>query len=292
MDDTRVANALRAYVANEPPTRLTSHSVLAAGRKSRRRHRIAAVGTTLGGVVAAGAIALLIVPGLVRGPGSGAAGSPMWTELDPSPFCAVAATPAPSATPPGSSVVSPKNGFRIPLPSEPTAHAAARLSCFLLRTVPGLLSPTTRFALAWDAPPGVIPLQVSVRQGEDPASYSGGALVAGNSGFGEIAFGVSPTWQSTDDAVATCIGPCTVHTGPHGEVMTVVSIQDNGYYRINVEVYQGNSITSASASNGDLDGRVPPVGQDSINQPFGRPDLPLSLDQLIEIAAAPDLALH
>jgi len=67
----------------------------------------------------------------------------------------------------------------------------------------------------------------------------------------------------------------------------------SGYRLVNVYVYRGDTITFASASNGVPDAVTPGASEavSTDDKKAGRKDLPLTVDQLIEVAAAPQLDL-
>ena len=101
--------------------------------------------------------------------------------------------------------------------------------------------------------------------------------------------------ESTADAIANCIRECTVRSGPNGEVVTVLTIEsDTGYRLVNINVYKGQSVAFAFASNGvptmSAPGEVGAVTAE-MSPLVGRADLPISVDDLIAILAAPQLAL-
>ncbi|MET7398940.1 hypothetical protein ABZS66_36220 [Dactylosporangium sp. NPDC005572] len=294
MDDRLVRNALLSYIAEGPPMDTTSAAVLAAGRRARRRRRTGVGAATVAGIAALVGLALVAAntwPGatatveLPAGPG--------WTALDPSPFCAAAAAPAgPQVTTP-TGAASEKSGSVVASPTEPTEHAAARLSCYLLREVPQRL-PGTTFYRGRGTPDGTLPLQVHLGRAVEPY-FTSSAIVADRRGVGTIGFGFAPAQESPGTATADCHAPaCKVRTGPHGEVVTVVSAgsgRDGQRQLVNVRVYFGQTVAFASASNTNaVDAATDEAGVFE-DLPVGRPDLPLSVDALIDLIATPNLTL-
>src|SRR5689334_1112743 len=97
MNDTDVAQALRAHGADGPPMRITSDGVIAAGRRSRHRRWLASAGGAAGlaAVVAVTAVAFAARPG----PSGHTVGGPpplsTCASLQPSPLPA----PTQSAVP-------------------------------------------------------------------------------------------------------------------------------------------------------------------------------------------------
>lgn len=299
--DSSVRDALLSHTADGPPMPFTADDVIRAGRRSRRWHR-AAVAAGAGLTVAAlAAAAMMVIPILKPAPRYVLpADVPLWTELDPTPFCDLAAAPVaePEAAP--TTVVSPKNGFPILIPTEPPAHASARFSCYLLAAVPDYL-PGASFALAPLAPDGTVPLEVRPGRVFDPDRpldtsppyLVSEAVITDAGGVGSIGFSASPAYESADQTIRNCTGECTVRYGPDGEIITVLDIAGADPQRdvrlVNILVYDGETILFASAMNGVSD----PVGPFAVNPPVlvGRDDLPISIDALIEILLASDFTL-
>lgn len=301
--DTEVRDALLAYTGDQPPLTFTYDHVLASGRRARRRRRIAAAGAGAAvAAVAAGAVLAVLPHTRTAPPEPYEVAGPSWSTLDPEPYCAAAAKPPAGPAIAPATVVSEKNGYRMRMPTEPAAHAAARFSCFLAKAVPPLL-PGADFHLGAGAPAGTRPLRADPVRVFDPARpgdttppyFSASAVVSDSKGVGEVGVGVMATAESTADAIANCTGPaCTVRTGPNSETVTVLdTTSSSGVRLVNVYVYRGDTTTVASASNGIPDGaaRDPNEARSTAEQRPGRPDLPLTVDQLITLAAAPELDL-
>ncbi len=160
MHDTLVRDALLSHAANEPPMTFTSSDMIRAGRRSRALHRGAWAGSVLAVTLLAGAGLALAPTGSsppIPTPVALPPGTPLWTTLDSAAFCAAAAAPAEPAIEPAS-VVNPKNGFSITIPTEPADHAAARFSCYLMQAVPQLM-PGAAFARDPNSPAQTVPLQ-------------------------------------------------------------------------------------------------------------------------------------
>jgi hypothetical protein len=300
MQDSLVRDALLTYAADEPPMTISSTSVLDAGRRSRRRRRLAALSGAAGGVAAVGGVLALLIPALGPAPARPpiTVGGPVWTQLDPSALCAAATVPA--APVPGlpPTATNAKTGYSMPVPSEPPAHAAARISCELMRAVPALL-PGASFQLEPGAAGDVQPLQVAPVRVFDPARPAetsppmimGGAVISDAGGVGTIGFGFSPAYEPPPTS-QTCQGPCVLRTGPHGEAVAVLTfVGGNGFILVNLYVYSGRTIVFVSASNGvtpPASGMQPHSLEDAT---VGRDDLPLTVDQLITVASSLTLTL-
>ncbi|MFC3742684.1 hypothetical protein [Paractinoplanes deccanensis] len=222
---------------------------------------------------------------------------PSWELLETSRFCAAAsASPVPTITP--TSVVNQKNGYLIPIPTEPSLHAAARMSCYLAEAVPRLLPSVTCHRLN-DAEPfeAYVGRSFDPNRPEEtaPPFFTAEALVRDERGTGEVSFGMSPRYEDDDSARAGCSGPpCTVRTGPHGELVTVLdSTMASGVRLVNVSVYKKDTITTASAMNGVLAATPADPGRAYSDSDYRRTrdDLPITVDQLIAVAAAPEMDL-
>jgi hypothetical protein len=126
-----------------------------------------------------------------------------------------------------------------------------------------------------------------------PPYFTASAVVADGNGVGEIGFGVSSASESIVDATNNC-GPrfCTVRSGPHGELITVLDIGGGSeVHVINVSICRGGSVVFGSASNAISPTTVETVGGASQQKQLGRTDLPISVDNLVEILLGPELTL-
>ena len=116
-------------------------------------------------------------------------------------------------------------------------------------------------------------------------------MVTDDRGVGDIGFAASPAYETAAAATANCAAPpCSVRTGPHGETVIVLDgTSKSGYRLVNVYVYRGDTVAFASASNGIPDAVAPGPSEavSTDDKKAGRKDLPLTVDQLIEVAAAP-----
>ena len=275
---TDLHDALVAYTADEPPASFTYDQVLTAGRRARRRRRATAAGI-------AAVAATVLAAGLPH---------PVAAPLTPAgPSSAPSLCDAPdvlSGDP--TSVVTGTNGYRMKIPAEPAARTADRLSCYLTRSVPEAMRGFT-FLHDPAAPAGKLPLPAfpprvfePARPGDRvPPVVTASAEFGDENGAGELGFGLSPRWQDDAAAIAGCTGACSVRSGPKGEVATVHEATGaNGYRSIGVTVYCGETVVLAVLTNGE---RADPA---AVPQP-GRADLPITVDELIRLASAPQLAL-
>lgn len=297
--DTQIHDALVAYTSAEPPPSFTYDDVLAGGRRARRRRRVAGAGAAAAvAVLAAGGGSLALAH---RGadPAPYAVAGPSWSVLDAAPFCATAGAEPTSPLVRPTTVVNEKNGYPVRIPAEPADHAAARISCYLAAALPPLL-PDVAYHRPSSAPADTVPLQAYPGRIFDPARpadtappfVTAGAVIVDDRGAGEIGFGAASAYESAAEATANCVGACTVRSGPGGETVTVLDTgAPSGYRHVQVHVYRGDTIASASASNGV----TPPmasgqaIGQDQLRP--ARRDLPLTVEQLVELACAPELEL-
>ena len=109
------------------------------------------------------------------------------------------------------SVINPKNGFSIAIPTEPVDHAAARFSCYLMHAVPELV-PGAAFARDPNSPAQTVPLQAYPSRVFDPDRpldtsppfVEASAVVSDEQGVGQVGFAVSPASESAAEAVANC----------------------------------------------------------------------------------------
>jgi hypothetical protein len=109
-------------------------------------------------------------------------------------------------------------------------------------------------------------------------------------GFGIIAATPELATRAAAEYAAALAAGRVTRSGPRGEVITVNTFgDDSGWQAVTVNVYLGQTNVFASSSN-DL-----PIGTTSgatAGSPrVGRPDLPLTAQQLIDIATAPELNL-
>lgn len=254
MDDD-LRDALHSYVIHdEPRLALTSAGAIAAGRRSRRVRW--AAGLSGGGL----AVALALAGALTVLPiGHSAAGQPKWGPVE-----AVCATGNPSI--------------------EAEARQA-RITCYLTTAVPRLL-PGASFATL-HGPALTQPLE-AYASADMPDGFDASALVRDAAGIGSLVFSVSPARGGAPTQEAcTSKGMCELRTGPHGETIAVYtsrsgSGEDKGYVGYTVYAYERGTLVIAASSNAnDKDGESRPT----------RPQPPLGLDQLIEIATATDLSV-
>jgi hypothetical protein len=301
--DTEVRDALLAYTGDQPPPTFTYDQVLTSGRRARRRRRFAVAGAGAAVVAVAAGAALAALPDTrATLPEPFTVAGPSWSTLDPAPFCKAAAAPPAGPTIAPATSVNEKNGYRIRIPTEPANHAAARFSCYLTKAVPPLLRAAT-FHRDTGTPAGAVPLQAFPVRVFDPArpgdttppSFSASAVVSDGQGVGDIGFGVGATSASVAEVTANCAGPdCTLRQGPNGETVTVIDVtSETGYHLVNVYVYRGDTTTFASASNGRpiTASRAANEARSGNDYRPGRTDLPLTVDQLVELASAPELDL-
>ncbi|GGM76854.1 hypothetical protein ACFFX1_35775 [Dactylosporangium sucinum] len=249
-----LGTALREYTDGGPPTRLTSAGVLAAGHRARHRRRMVLAAGTVAAVTVTGALVVAIPgdPPPVRPSGPG------WTALDPQRFCA-------------------------------SDDRADRFTCSLQTAVSRRL-PGATFRRNPAAAAG--PLEV-YRDGD---RWTASALVADEHGIGAIGFGISPAAGPGDVKEQLCEPPvCSERTGPHGEPVTVLHVGGRRSYQnqlINVRMYAAGTQLFASATNATFGATAQP-GEAQVleQQEVTRPDVPLTVDDLVAILAVPDLLL-
>jgi hypothetical protein len=311
VEDSTVRTVLLESVPSAPPMKYTAQSLLAAGARARRRRRLAGGGISLLAVAAlVGAFALLGAPSLPARPEPAAkpAATPLgpvgkaWYTLDPAPYCDAAnQTVAASST----DIERAYREYATPYPAELPDQIGARMSCYLMSVVPAYLpgaalymnnyrvSEMAERPSAADPPlKGSLDAQVVGAPGDqlNRPSFSAAAIVADAAGVGTVEFQVNPAGSySAQDMADNCrshVGVCELRTGPHGETVGVWTVEDpDGYKLIDVDVYIGHTIVLAIAANDDPsawpgDPRV------------GRASPPLNVDQLLAIAASPELALR
>ena len=301
MPDAEIRDLLVAYTEEGPPPSFTFDGIVASGRKRRRRRRILAVGASAAAVVAVATGLAMAAPReeAQRLPAATVPAGPFWATLDPKPFCATANRPPTGPTIAPTSVASEKNGYLIRIPTEPAGHAAARISCYLATAVPPRLEGTD-FYRDTATPAGTTPLQAFPLRTFDPARpgdtappiVSASAVLRDEDGVGEIGFGVSAASESEAEVRAGCDGPCTVRIGPHGETVTVLDVRTPAGFRlVNIWIYRGDCAMFASASNGVTGPTASGEAGVLENETPGRKDLPLSVDDLIDLASAPEMTL-
>lgn len=301
---TDIHDALMAYTSDAPPPAFTYDRILTSGRRARRLRRIATAGAAT--MVATVAVSVVLLTQPHQAPTTPStlytvAGS-SWSTLNPTSYCKTASAPAASPTIAPTTVINEKNDYPIRIPTEPADHAAARISCYLAAAVPSLL-PKATFHRDPSTPANTIPLQAYPSRTFDPArpgdttppQISASAVITDDEGVGDIGFSASPAYETATAAAANCgQPPCSVRTGPHGETVTVIDVTtDSGYHLVNVYVYRGDTIIFGSASNGipDAVASNPSEAVSADAKKAGRKDLPLTVDQLIDLAAAPQLNL-
>jgi hypothetical protein len=256
MDDVALREALSSYVTtDEPPPRTVAAEVLTAGRQARRRHRLALLATGLA-VVMAGVAMKVGLPWAL---------SPAST---PGASLATAACPSPPAPGAGSPEI--------------------RMTCYLTSVVPRMLG-EARFIRLY-GPRGTLPLQ-AYPSTDIPGAYEANAVVHDAAGLGSVIFVVGRQSGETPsgDACASK-GGCSVRQGPHGELVEVHAAvstigSDIGHVGVTIYVYTGRTTIIAGTSNS---------GERRFNDAVSTPERavpPLTTEQLIEIATAPDLAL-
>lgn len=275
MADQDLRDRLIAYVADEPPRTLTAQSVLRAGRRARTVHRLGVASAVV--VLAAGALLPTVLlrptPGLAPGdPTPTLAGE---GPLDPALRCASAAAP----TPPVAVRVAAGPGDESGAPGRPDAkvdRTAARLTCSASELVAARL-PRFRFAALHDAlqggrPRPTEPLEFYV---EPSGRFLADAVAIDERGAITLGFEIAGSSR-----LPTCDpDSCTRHTGPRDEQILVLG-GEAGHH---IEVHTGHTVVVFWELR--LDGRV------RLSSPDGHPrdELPLSVDELIEVALDPRL---
>jgi hypothetical protein len=306
MNDDWLSDALHTQITrNEPPVSLTASHAIAVGRRQRRQQT--ALGICAGGAF----IALAIVGGLalrpaggppVASPGSCAATVPTRAPLPaptgfefpsgeslPGPLPTNQATAPPiGITPSGSPTASGQTGAQ--------AVLADRVTCYLAQAVPELL-PRATFTGMSATSLGGQDLRSPLVAGPDwiigNASLAATAVVHDDEGAGSVHVVIGPTTARPDPQRCADTSVCTLRTGPHGEVIevhqTIGPITRHGFVDVpagvigyTVYVYTGHTMVLAGTHNTtDTAGRLP----------VSRPRPPLSIDQLITLATAPELAI-
>ncbi|MEV6844251.1 hypothetical protein [Actinoplanes sp. NPDC051411] len=286
----------------EPPLSFTYDQVLAGGRRAQRRRWLAMAGTAAAvAAVAVGGVALALPHRSADlTPAPYAVAGPSWSTLDVAPLCKTASAEPTSPMVKPTTVVSEKDGYPIRIPAEPADHAAARMSCYLTTAIPSLL-PDVAYHRSAAALAGTMPLQAYPGRIFDPTRpaettppfITASAVITDDQGSGEIGFGAAPAYESAADATANCAGNgCTVRTGPNGETVIVLDTTTaSGYHHVEVHAYRAGTIVSASAENGVTPATAPGQVISSDDLKPTRNGLPLTVEQLVELASAPELDL-
>lgn len=316
MEDSLVRDALLESVPPAPPMTYTADSLLRAYARTRRRRRLLGGGVSLL-AVAAIVGAVVTAPHLLGRPEPSVApvATPIgpagkaWQTLDATPFCARATEAGTAAS---DDVAQAYQDYAPPYPLEPPDRVAARMSCYLMRTVPAHLPGATLYVNPYrvsevaprpsaDDPPlkASLDAQAGPPHDRNRPSFSAAAIVADSAGVGTVTFQAYPAGSfSEQDMVDNCrshVGACELRVGPHGETAAVWTVELPGGYRlIDVDVYIGRTIVLAVAANEDPTARPGDPGAIRIDggHVIGRQSPPLNADQLLAIAASPELALH
>jgi hypothetical protein len=310
MNPSEIRTALLESIPDAPPASYTVQSLLADSARRRRRRSLAAAGTSL---VAVGVVlvSVLVVPDVVRDREAKPAATPLgpagqpWYELDPSRYCDAAES---TMTP--EQVATIYQSFAEPHPVEAPDTIANRIGCYLLQVVPDRLPGAVFYANPYDmvpAPPDELfdeqPLAIVFGPPPGPPHdpmavvVSATAMVADVDGVGSIEFRtyLADDWSPQDMADHCRDRPtqCELRTGPHGEVVGVwTTVEPDGYRLVNVDVHLGRSIAMAVVTNADPSVRPWHSAATESGHRVGRPEPPLSVDELIEILASPQLALR
>lgn len=263
---------------DEPPMGLTTAEVLAAGRRSRRRYRLA----TAGGVAA---VALAVTGTVVLPQALRPSEQPPAKVAGASPFGALAPCPTPPGARPGDAVDPAR-----PLSPAMAAWATGSVTCALADLVPRLL-PHARFAAMPRVHAG--PLEGFILGGKPPWGnrVDAHALVRNQEGTGylDLSVAVSSAGEA-QGAVASCEEDehCTVSDTRPGVTLLVdeiiPSFPEDAHF-IGVDVYQGLTHVHVQLDNTDMHSvnGLPPAPT------RGRPVL--TVDQAVDLALSPRLYL-
>jgi hypothetical protein len=277
MDDAEIRERLIAYVSAEPPRTLTADAVLRAGRRARRMSRLRATSAAV--ILTATAAVVPAMLGHRAGDGS----DPTATDPDVEPACAATAEP-PRAVRDG-------DGFP-PYDGTSAADAetdalidrrAALLRCVVTELVTSRL-PGFRFHQVGDAdkPPAQTLAPFEFYVDVEHHSFASTAVVVDDQGAVTMGFTIGRTSDFTSSPARdlTCVSSdCQRTTDPHGWNITYHA-SDSG---LNVTVDFGQTVVQAWMFAQDL--------RHWHSQPTAPPraELPLTIDQLIEIATDPRL---
>ena len=278
MADLDLRDRLNAYVAAEPPRTLTAEAILRAGQKARRVHRLGfASAMTVLVATAAVVPTVLLRPTPSLAPAGTTPTVTGGVTLDPTHLCTTAGAPTPpAAVRVDSTPANPPGGSA--LPDAEIDSMAAQLRCavsdLVAAKLPGFRFTGLHSALQGGRPRLTEPLEFYV---EVPGPrFVTDAVAIDERGAVTIGFDVA-----RHSRMVTCEPPsCTRRDGPDGE-QVLVSEGEGGR---TVEVHTGQTVVYVFELL--VDGRLPLSAQEH-GQP--RDDLPLTVDQLIEIAVDPRL---
>ncbi|MGO1051954.1 hypothetical protein [Crossiella sp. CA198] len=295
MEDQTLREELRAYVFTaEPPLRLDFQETLRAARRSRRRRLIGAATATVAGVAAI-ALAAAVLPGVLGG-GNG---------VTPASRCG---TPGKDWGPP-----QPRWEERLKenwlIPAEPTQHAEKRLTCVLAEVLLPNLPAGAKLARpkptdALRVPAEGAATDVFSSNQTSTVYYQLPLDVTDAKGTGSVSVNIGLTTKNyTEQLTKNCtntstipVPSCEVRKGPRGETILVRTGSDKGPGVISygVEVYHlGTRIVLYTSNTAhELKHVRPPTDEDK-DPPVipERPAPPITLDDLIAAATAPELTL-
>jgi hypothetical protein len=308
MDDTLVRDALREHASvAEPPLGLTTAGLLAAGRRSRRQHIAWRAGVAATVAAAAAVVSPIVLAG---GQPTNPLDHPQVlppVELGAGPACAVT-RPRPEHA------VDPANGMA--MTPETVEWARYAITCHLRDVLPHLVPPSAVLdpprpeAVAHGIPTtatSLAPGETEGPEGSGPEPYATGqfmvdAFITDEAGTGSFSFSLSvldPAYDERTYAERSCRESpeeCTVWETTDGAlVLARQSVEPDTGYVINlVEVFTEKMFIYANSTNVGLtdEGRSqspPPTG--GVHSEISRDRPPLRLNQLVEIATAPDLRL-
>ncbi|MBB4680274.1 hypothetical protein [Crossiella cryophila] len=296
MEDQTLREELRAYVfTGEPPLHLDFQKTLAAARRSRRRRLIAAATATVAGVAVI-ALAAATLPGIF-GVGNGVA---------PASRCG---TPGKDWGPPQPRWEERFKENRM-IPAEPTQHAEKRLTCVLSEVLLPKLPAGAKLARPKPTPALHIPAEGAAT---DVFSFSQASSlyyqlpldVTDTKGTGRVSVTIGLTIENyTEQLVRTCANStklripfCEVRKGPRGETILVRTGNDlgPGVISYGVEVHHlGTRVEMYTSNTAHELKYVRPPTNDDKDPPVipERPTPPITLENLITAATAPELTLY